>query len=358
MIGRRGPGVLPATPHPMTETPARGPDEGVPIDPLSDLLRLIRLEGALFLHGEFHEPWCVDAPEAVRMAPLLRPGARQLAILHMVLEGRCWLQAPGTDPVALGTGDVVALPRGDAHLIGSGLQHAPVDLAHVVPVDVPCLRPLRYGGSGDGCVLVCGWFAWEHDLPNPLLASLPRVFRSPVGARPGAAWLVQSLRYALEQAAAGGPGSSAVAAKVAESLFVETVRAYVEQLSPQHSGWLAGLRDPLLGRCLALLHERPADDWTVETLAQAVHVSRSVLAERFSAVLGVPPMQYLKRWRLALAARMLASERAHLGQVAQAVGYDSEAAFSRAFKAEYGLAPGQWRLRRGAPAIADDAIQG
>lgn len=336
----------------MTETPAAREESPVPVDPLSEVLRLIRLEGALFMHGVFHEPWCLAAPRALESAHVFRPGARHMGVMHMVLEGRCWARVDGFEAVALGPGDVIAFPQGDAHVIGSGLQHAPVDLAHVVPVQVPCLEPLRYGGDGAGCVLLCGWFAWESEGPNPLLSSLPRIIRAPVGARPGADWLVQSLRYALEQAVGQGPGASAMTAKVAESLFVETVRTFMDGLPPQHGGWLAGLRDPLLARCLGLLHERPAHGWTVESLAQAVHVSRSVLAERFTTVLGVPPMQYLKRWRLSLAARMLLEERAQLGQVAQAIGYDSDAAFSRAFKAEYGVAPGQYRQQGGAVAAA------
>jgi AraC-like DNA-binding protein len=313
------------------------------MDALSEALRLIRLQGALFLYGEFHEPWCVNAPEAGRMAPVLCPGAGQLAILHAVLEGRCWIQLDGEEPIELQAGDVVALPQGDAHLIGSGLRHAPVDLRHVVPVEIPCIAPLRYGGSGDRSVLVCGWFTCERDVPNPLLTSLPRIFRASVGRRPSGPWLEQSLRYALREAQAGQPGSSAMAARVAESLFVESVRGYLETLPPRQSGWLAGLRDPQVGRCLAMMHERPGHDWSVEALAQAVHVSRSVLAERFTGLVGVPPMQYLKRWRLAVAARMLCNEHANLIRVAEAVGYESEAAFSRAFKTEYGAAPGQWR---------------
>ncbi len=327
------------------ETPAVRHEPEVAMDALSEVLRLIRLEGALFLHGEFREPWCVMAPEAVQMAPVLCPGASRLAILHMVLDGRCWIRLPEGEPVELRAGDVATLPCGDSHLIGSGLRHAPVDLQHVVSLDIPCVAPVRYGGSGDSTLLVCGWFAYERDVPNPLLASLPRLFRSSVGRRPSAAWLEQSLRYALAEVAAQQPGSSVVAAKVAESLFVEAVRGYLEALPPQHSGWLAGLRDPLVGHCLALMHERPAHDWSVESLASAVHASRSVLAERFSTLIGVSPMQYLKRWRLAMAARMLCNGSAQLIQVAEAVGYESQASFTRAFKSTYGCAPGQWRSR-------------
>ena len=318
------------------------------MDALSDVLRTIRLQGALFLNGEFHEPWCVDAPPALAMAPLLCPGAQQLAILHMVMEGRCWIQLQGQEPMALEPGDVAVLPVGDAHLVGSGMQHAPVRLQHVVRVRLPEVAPVRYGGDGNPCVLVCGWFAYERTAPNPLLSVLPRLFKVAVGGRPAGRWLEESIRYATREASAGQPGSTAVAAKVAESLFIESLRAYLEAVPAQESGWLAGLRDPHVGRCLALMHAQPARAWSLELLAEASNTSRSVLAERFSELLGTPPMQYLKRWRLAAAARMLATERVNVMQAAEAVGYESEASFSRAFKSEYGVAPGAWRSGGGA----------
>lgn len=315
----------------------------MPTDALSEVLRMIRLRGAFFLHGEFHAPWCVDAPPAVQMAPVLCPGAKQLAILHMVLAGRCWIRMPGGEPLPLDTGDVAALPAGEGHLIGTGVDHAPVDERHMLDVKVPELAGIRYGGQGEGTVLACGWFAYEGSVPNPLLAALPRVIRVSLARRPAGAWMEQSVRHALREAADGAPGSTAVAAKVAEAMFVETLRAYVEGLPAEQSGWLAGLRDPLVGRCLALMHEHPARGWTLDDLAEASFTSRSVLAERFTALVGVAPMQYLKRWRLALAARMLCSERGKLAQVAEAVGYESEASFSRAFRSEYGVPPGTWR---------------
>lgn len=314
------------------------------MDALSEVLRLIRLQGALFLHGRFHEPWCVDAPRGADMAPVLCPGAPQLAILHLVLEGRCWIRLrSGGEPVELRRGDVALLPGGAAHLIGSGTGHAPVELQHAVPVKLPELAPVRYGGDGEMTLLACGWFAYESGGPNPLLDALPPLLHVVLGNRPAGAWVEQSVRYALQEAAAGQPGSSVIAAKVAESMFVETLRAYLECLPAQESGWLAGVRDANVGRCLALMHAQPGRDWTLQALAREAHVSRSVLAQRFSELLGMPPMQYLKRWRLASAARMLNGERANIGQIAQAVGYESEASFSRAFKSEFGMPPGSWR---------------
>jgi AraC-like DNA-binding protein len=316
------------------------------MDVVSDVLRTIRLEGALFLNGEFHEPWCVAAPRGSDFASILCPGARHMAIVHVVLEGRCWLQLHDGEPMALQAGDVAAMPHGDAHLIGSGLGHAPVELDHVVRVNLPDTSLVRYGGGGDRSVVVCGWFAYEGDVQNPLVAALPRLFRTSLRDRASGPWIEQSVRYALVETAAGKPGSVAVASKVAESLFVEALRGHMESLPQDQTGWLAGLRDPQVGRSLALMHARPAHAWTVEELAQEVHMSRSALAERFTELVGVAPMQYLRQWRLAAAARLLRNEGGKLLRVAEAVGYETEASFSRAFKASYGVSPGAWRNGR------------
>lgn len=313
------------------------------MDVLSDVLQAVRLEGSLFLNTECHEPWCLQVPHGSQIAQLLNPGAGRVVICHTLLEGRCWIQLDGGDPMPLGAGDVVAMPHGDAHLIGSGLQFAPVSLDHLVSVKAPELKPMRYGGDGDRCILVCGWFAFDRDVPNPVVAVLPRLFRAAIRERPAGSWLEQSIRYALVEAASGHPGSGAVATRVAESLFVEMLRAYLETLPPAQPGWLAGLRDPHVGKCLELMHARPGHDWSVDSLADEVHVSRSVLAQRFNDFVGVPPMQYLKRWRLATAARMLRSGRMNIARIVESVGYESEAAFGRAFKKEYGVSPGQWR---------------
>ena len=314
------------------------------MDALSDVLRTIRLEGALFLNAEFHEPWCVDAPSGERLASVLQPGAQHLAICHFVLEGRCWVQLHGGEPVALAAGDVVTLPHGDAHLVGSsGTPHTPVCIDHAVQLRMPGLERFRYGGDGDRTVIVCGFFSYEREMPNPLIAALPRLFCASVGKRPSGPWIEQSIRYAVGEAASGQPGSGVVAAKVAESLFVEALRAYIDSVPASETGWLVALRDPQVGRALALMHEKPVHNWSVAELAHEVHMSRSVLAERFAELVGTPPMQYLKRWRLAIAARRLRQEAGTLNAIAEGIGYESEAAFNRAFKGEYGVSPGLWR---------------
>jgi AraC-like DNA-binding protein len=317
------------------------------MDVLSDALRVIRLKGALYLNAEFREPWCVAAPGGNDLASVLAPGCERVAICHLIVEGRCWTQLPGGDAVPLAAGEVVVLPHGDAHLIGSGRDHAPMATGDAVEVKVPTLASMRYGGDGAATRIVCGWFAYERNVSSPVMATLPRLFRTNIRQRPSGAWLENSIRYALGETTSGRAGSDVIADKLAEVLFVEALRGYIEELPEQHTGWLAGLRDPLIGRSIALMHERPADAWTVASLAQAVYVSRTVLAERFMQLVGVPPMQYLTQWRMALAAHLLHGGRLSLTRIAEEIGYESEAAFSRAFKREYGAPPGVWRRRNG-----------
>lgn len=316
------------------------------MDVLSDALRVVHLKGALFLNAEFHEPWCVAAPSGAELASILSPSHEDMAICHLIVEGRCWAQLPGGEAVALEAGDVVALPHGGAHLLGSGMHHSPVAASDAVELKLPELARTRYGGEGATTVVVCGWFAYERHVASPVVAALPQLFRTSIRHRPSGAWLENSIRYAVGEAISGRAGSDAVADKLAEVLFVEALRGYIEAIPDKQTGWLAGLRDPLVGRSIALMHERPAQAWTVGSLANAVHASRTVLAERFVALIGIPPMQYLTQWRMALAAHLLRSGRLSLTRTAEQIGYESEAAFSRAFKREYGTPPGAWRRVR------------
>lgn len=326
------------------------------MDVLSDVLRVIRLKGALFLNGEFHEPWCVAAPSGADLARVLSPAYEHMAICHLIVEGRCWAQLHGGEAVVLEAGDVVAMPHGDAHLLGSGICFTPMAVSDAVELKLPELASIRYGGDGATTLVVCGWFAYERDIAIPVMADLPRLFRTNIRKRPSGTWLENSIRYALAEATSGRAGCDAVADKLAEVLFVEALRGYVETLPDQQTGWLAGLRDPLVGRSIALLHERPTNNWTVTSLAHEVNASRTVLADRFVALIGVPPMRYLAQWRIALAAHLLRSGRLSLTRIAEQIGYESEAAFSRAFKREYGAAPGAWRRMSGAGVDSHDGV--
>jgi AraC-like DNA-binding protein len=313
------------------------------MDVLSDVLRTIRLEGALFLNGEMHAPWCFKVPKGSDIAYVLKPGVQRLAICHLVLQGHCWAQTAGDAPVHVEAGEAIVVPRGDEHVIGSGLQHAAVNVDHVVTPQVPKTERVRYGGDGEVAVVVCSYFAYEGDAPNPMMASLPRLFTTALRKRSAGPWIEQSINYVLADASAQAPGSEVLVAKIAEVLFAEVVRGYIETMPANNPGWLAGLREPHVAKCLALMHAEPAKAWTVDALADEVHISRSVLAEKFSELVGVPPMQYLTRWRMIVAAGMLRDGQTPLARVAEGVGYESQEAFGRAFKREYGVSPGQWR---------------
>ena len=315
------------------------------MDVLTDALRVIRLKGAFFLNAEFGEPWCIAAPSGADLARLHATAGDRMAICHLVVSGRCWLGVPDGDALALEPGDAVALPHGDAHLLGSGRKGSRMQSRHAVHLDLPALARARYGGAGAPTFVVCGWFSYESQLANAVMSAWPRVLRTNIRRRPSGMWLENAVQSALTEAAQGRPGSEAVADKVAELLFFEVLRGYAESAPPQHTGWLAGMRDPLVARSLELMHGRPAEAWTVASLAREVSSSRTVLAERFVARVGIPPMQYLTRWRVLLAAHLLRGGELNLGRIAQRIGYESEAAFNRAFKRQFGLPPGAWRRR-------------
>jgi AraC-like DNA-binding protein len=252
-------------------------------------------------------------------------------------------QVDDGQPIRACAGEVIAVPHGDSHVLGSGLHQAAVDMRHVVSPKAPELERIRYGGNGERTVLVCSWFAYEGDAPNPVMANIPPLFTTSLRSRPAGPWIEQSVNFVLGDAVSHSPGSEMVAAKVAEVLFAEVLRGYIESAPANNPGWLAGLRDPHVSRCLALMHAEPARNWTVDELAQETHTSRSVLADRFTELVGAPPMHYLARWRMILAAGMLLKDQCNLARIAEGVGYESEAAFNRAFKREYGVSPGAWR---------------
>lgn len=313
------------------------------MDVLSDVLRTIRLEGALFLHADLGAPWCFNVPRGVDIAQVLNPGAEGLAIFHLVMQGHCWAQVQGDEPVRLSPGDLVVIPHGDTHVVGSGLQHAAVEVSNVIQPRVPELSRVRYGGDGEQTLIACGWFAYEAGVSRMLIEQLPRLFCIRLRERPAGGWIEQSVVFVLEAGASRTPGATSVASKIAEVLLTEAVRGYIESLPAGSVGWLNGLRDALVGRCLALMHAEPGRDWTIDSLAHEINSSRSVLAERFTSVVGVAPMQYLARWRMVLAAGLLRNAHEALGRVAEQVGYTSEAGFIRAFKRQYHVSPGAWR---------------
>lgn len=324
------------------------------MDALSDALRVLRLDGAVFLDAEFTAPWCVLSKSDRPIARPLPAGGNVL-FFHLLTEGRCQVRlAAGGETLKIEAGDVVLLARDADHVLGSDLQLAPQMSDDLVrPATASGLMRIVHGGGGETTRFACGFLICDERLSRPLLEALPRMVRIPIGEGPATTWVRGLMQAGTQETAAARPGGDTVLAKLAELLFVEALRRYIELLPDGQTGWLAGLRDRYVGRALGLMHERPGHPWTVDELADRVGLSRSALAQRFTEMVGQPPMQYLTRWRLTVAAQRLRSERSSLASIAAESGYDSEAAFNRAFKRELGTTPAAWRRNGGAaPALA------
>jgi AraC-like DNA-binding protein len=324
----------------------------VSLDTLSDVLQAVRLKGAIFFDIETTAPWVAEAPAAKIVAPAVMPDAEHVIEYHVITSGSCWASvvAPGAEPIRLQAGDVVAFPQGDAHVLSSAPgMRGDLDLSlFKLPENAEQL-PLIFnmGGNGDEKAhIVCGFLGCDSRPFNPLLDALPRILhvRPAVSARSG--WLDEFTRFAVMEAKEKRAGGNGILARLGELMFVELVRRHVESLPEESKGWLAGLRDRHVGRALSLLHERPLQAWTLDQLAKEVGVSRSSLAERFTVFVGTPPMQYLQKWRLQIAASKLAEGVSNIATIAAEIGYESEAAFSRAFKRSVGTPPAEWRSKR------------
>jgi AraC-like DNA-binding protein len=316
------------------------------VDALSEVLKIVKLSGALFFNAEFSAPWCVASSESSRIAPLLCPGADHLIIYHYLADGRAYAQLPDGSRRDLGPGDVVIFPHGDAHTLGNGLGK-PVEALKVFAKHLSnSLEIARYGGGGEITKFVCGFMACDPGLSDVVLAGLPSMFVVNIAQDPAGQWLANSIQFSVREAGKAGTGSDVVLARLSEVLFIETLRRFIRDMPDERKGWLAGARDPVIGEALALLHKNPARPWTIANLAHQVGVSRTRFAERFRHFLGETAMAYLTRWRLKLAAEILVSSNANIAEIAAEVGYASEAAFNRVFKREFGCPPAQFRRSR------------
>ncbi len=296
-------------------------------------------------------PWVAEAPASAQIAHAVTPGAQHVIEYHVVTRGACWISLVGDagfEPVRLKEGDIAVMPQGDPHVLSSapGMRTEPDWAAHRRPDDPNALPfTIRTGGDGPGDAhLICGFFSCDTRPFNPLLDSLPRFMRVSRDASQGSSGLLdQFIRFATAETGNKRAGSQSVLNRLSELMFVEVIRLHMDQLAHNNTGWLAGLRDPLVGRALALLHGKPSHAWTLEELAAEAAASRSALADRFTQIVGCPPIQYLTQWRMQIAAKRLADPSVKIAAVAHEVGYESEAAFSRAFKKFVGRAPSQWR---------------
>jgi len=311
-------------------------------DVLTDVLETVRVGAACYGRVEAAAPWGIGVP-----------ADEEDAKFHVVLSGECWLDVEGQDPIHLQGGDLVALPHGHAHALrdvpGSPIQ--PLS-ALITTVSGKCQPSITMGGDGASATLVTGSFHFEDRRNNPLLSVLPPVIVLPGEMSRNVHWLEPTLKFIACEAASGRPGAQTVVSRLADVLFIQIVRGYLASLPPGASGWLGALGDAQIGSALGLIHQSPELDWTVQSLAARVAMSRSAFASRFARLVGEPPLAYVTRWRMQKAAGLLRQSSSTLADIAERVGYDSEAAFSKAFKRAVGSAPGAYRRAAKATVIA------
>lgn len=313
------------------------------MDVLDEVLGMIKLDGAMFFHAEFTAPWWTKSASSTDMAPYLTGTKGNVKIFHLVLEGKAFIRLAGGERVPLSAGDIVLLPHGDEHYLGNGSPERPVDSLRVFGTEVQRdLRVVRYGGGGEVTRFVCGFISCTPHQSDPVLAGLPRLVVANLFQQPQSDWLQGAIQSLAGSETAGGP-SDVVLHRLAEALFLEVLRRYAIADSSGAKSWLAGSRDRYVGRALKLIHQEPSMPWTLTSLAKEVGISRSRLAERFQNLLGSSPIAYLTQWRHRLAADLLASGEATIAEIADRVGYGSEAGFSRAFSRHFGLPPAQFR---------------
>lgn len=329
-------------------------------DVLSDLLRRVRLRGALFFHVDCVGAWVTEAPASSLIASVVMPGSEHLMEYHVVLAGECWAGVAGESAVHMSAGDVIVFPHGDPHVMSSvpGLRAQP-DLEFLSKNngsqrpfmvrqqdDQPVQLATGPRSDGSGATLLCGFLGCDRGPFNPLLSALPPLIHARSAELPGLGWAVQLSRLAADEAGKKSPGGEAVLERMSEMMFIDIMRHHLETMPENSSGWLAGLRDRYVGKVLGLIHERPAEAWTLDRLSCQAGLSRSALHDRFVSLVNQPPMQYLQSWRMQLASNLLVETNAKLATIARDVGYESEAAFSRTFKRVVGMPPATWRKSR------------
>lgn len=333
------------------------------MDVLSEVLKVVRLSGAIHFRGEFSEPWAFETSPPQMLVARLNIKASTVTPFHIATNGGCWVTPGNLPPTYLAAGDVVLFPRGDQHVMASGLKVAPVPIGQIFPETTKDrVTVLKFGGGGERARFICGYLQSDQQF-DPLLRALPAMIciRAHEGAlvletldRGGrrvqpidqpreVEWWQASVRYLIGETDVPGPGNRAALARLAESLFVEVLRWQFRYAAHDNGGWLAGLQDHQIGRVISLLHALPERPWTVDELAGEAAMSRSALAKRFVELVGESPMQYLARWRMHLARHLLSESTLGIGEIAGRVGYDSDAAFNRAFRRLVGLPPAAWR---------------
>ena len=320
------------------------------VDVLSEALKGFRVSGSVFIDADLKSPWAIVTPSSAEIAGALGVESVRVIPYHLVTEGSCVVTVEGQSPMPLVAGDIALFPHGHVHVLASQEGIAPTPLSRAFVERVLARRtilPIRHGGAGQAVKLLCGFFAIDKWGGDHFVRGLPAVLSARVGTDSGRGLLAAVARHSIEARVTGGPGSDALVCKLSEILFVDALRQFILNSDAATPGWLAGLRDPAICRALALVHARPQDAWHVRSLASACAMSRSTFVARFTEVVGSPPMKYLTRWRLTLAARDLSDATITVKQVAERYGYGSEAAFTRAFRSAFDIPPATFQRARG-----------
>jgi AraC family transcriptional regulator, alkane utilization regulator len=320
------------------------------VDVLSEALKGFRVSGSIFIDADLKAPWAIVTPSSAEIASALGVESDRVIPYHLVTEGSCLATVERQAPMRLVAGDIALFPHGHVHILASNEGIAPTGLSRAFVERVLTRRnilPIRHGGAGQAVKLLCGFFAIDKWGGDHLIKGLPAVLKARIGTDGGQGLLAAVARHSIEARVTGGPGSDALVCKLSEILFVDALRQFILNSDTALPGLLAGLRDPAICRALALVHARPKDPWDIRSLASACAMSRSTFLDRFTEAVGSPPMKYVARWRLTLAARDLSDADITVKQVADRYGYGSEAAFTRAFRSAFDIPPATFRRARG-----------
>jgi AraC-like DNA-binding protein len=320
---------------------------GGSMDALSEAMRAVHVTGALFFNGEFGEPWRFSTPAQDQLGPKISPDSERLVLFHLITDGYATARTASHEDVSLAPGDIIVFPHGDAHEMWNGRTSKQFPGTRLLPrLAKGEFSAEKWGGVGPVTRIICGYLGCERHAESLFLSGLPAIVKTNVRSHPEGAWIESAICHCVSELESQQAGRLAVLAKLAETLFVQTLVRYMNELPAERTGWLAGARDAKVGEALAHMHREPTRAWTLPDLARASGTSRTVLADRFTQLMGEPPLAYLARWRLQLGARRLLSTNRNVLQIANDVGYESEASFSRAFKRAFGLPPARYRRER------------
>lgn len=306
-----------------------------PVDPLGEALYFLRMTGIFYTRSELYAPWGMTLP-----------ALPDTLMFHVVTEGECWLEVDGSEPTLLQPGAFALVPHGQGHRLASAPGETGTPLFELPRLQVSeRYEILRHGGRGVATTMVCGAVRFDHPAARQLVALLPGVICTSPSSGPPQEWLQSTLSFMAAEAGELRPGGETIITRLADILVVQAIRSWITADPGAQRGWLGALQDRQLGPVLAAIHRDPAREWTVASLAQEAAMSRSAFAARFTELVGESAMQYVTRWRMYVALQWLEDERMTLGKVALGLGYQSEAAFSRAFKRLFGEPPGVARRR-------------